>query len=107
MSYIPTWHERVMAHSDHQSGTISEDMIRAGMDEEISDLRAEVERLRAERDTLLLDARDFVRWFNRHHPDPSRNPDHPWCVINDRLNAHAETLATLDAGVKIKEENEL
>ena len=46
MSKIPTWHERAMAHPDHQSGMISEGMIRARMAEEIADLRAEVERLR-------------------------------------------------------------
>jgi hypothetical protein len=50
MSDIPTWHERAMRHPDHQSGMISEGMIRARMAEEIADLRAEVERLRAERD---------------------------------------------------------
>lgn len=50
MSDIPTWHERAMAHPDHQSGMISEDMIRARMAEEIADLRAEVERLRGELD---------------------------------------------------------
>ena len=50
MSDIQTWHERAMAHPDHQSGMISEDMIRARMAEEISDLRAEVERLTRERD---------------------------------------------------------
>ena len=66
-------------------------------------LEAEVERLRAERDTLLLDARDFVRWFNRNHPDPTSNPDHPWCALNDRLNAHADVLATFDSGVETKE----
>ena len=63
----------------------------------IREHQAEVERLRAERDTLLLDAREFVRWFNAHYPDPSSHPDHPWCVINDRLNAHADTLAALNA----------
>jgi hypothetical protein len=47
MSDIPTWHERAMRHPDHQSGMISEGMIRARMAEEIADLRAEVERLRA------------------------------------------------------------
>jgi len=47
MKDIPTWHERAMAHPDHQSGMISEGMIRARMEEEIEDLRAEVERLRA------------------------------------------------------------
>ena len=46
MSDIPTWHERAMAHPDHQSGMISEDMLRARMAEEVEDLRAEVERLR-------------------------------------------------------------
>ncbi len=61
--------------------------------------RAEVERLRAERDTLLLDARDFLRWFNRNYPDPSGHPDHPWCAINLRLNAHADTLSALDSGL--------
>lgn len=50
MSDILTWHERAMAHPDHQSGMISEDMIRARMAEEISDLRAEVERLTRQRD---------------------------------------------------------
>jgi len=52
MTGIPTWHERAMAHPDHQSGMISEDMIRARMGEEIEDLRAEVERLRTEKDKL-------------------------------------------------------
>lgn len=46
MSKILTWHERAMRHPDHQSGMVSEDMIRARMCEEIGDLRAEVERLR-------------------------------------------------------------
>ena len=44
MSDIPTWRERAEAHPDHQSGMISEDMIRARMGEEIADLRAEIER---------------------------------------------------------------
>lgn len=52
MSDIPTWHERAMAHPDHQPGMISEDMIRARMAEEIEDLRAEVERLRADNERL-------------------------------------------------------
>lgn len=47
MRDIKTWHQRAMAHPDHQSGMISEDMIRARMCEEIDDLRAEIERLRA------------------------------------------------------------
>jgi hypothetical protein len=63
----------------------------------------EAERLRAERDTLLLDARDFLRWFNRNYPvyivRPSSHPDHPWCAINLRLNAHADTLSALDSGL--------
>ena len=49
MTGIPTWHERAMAHPDHQSGMVSEDMIRARMAEEIADLRAEIERLTRER----------------------------------------------------------
>jgi hypothetical protein len=69
---------------------------------ELIALRAEVERLRAERDTLLLDAREFVRWFNRHYPDPSRHPDHPWCEINNRLMAHADTLAALNSGLALE-----
>lgn len=61
MSDILTWHERAMRHPDHQSGMVSEDMIRARMCEEIEDLRAEVERLRGDRDKMLLNERDFVR----------------------------------------------
>ena len=52
MSDIKTWHQRAMAHPDHQSGMISEGMIRARMCEEIDDLRAEIERLRAEIERL-------------------------------------------------------
>ena len=48
MSDIPTWHERAMRHPDHQTGMVSEDMIRARMCEEIADLRAEVERMTRE-----------------------------------------------------------
>lgn len=47
MSDIKTWIERCDEHPDHQSGMISEGMIRARMGEEIEDLRAEIERLRA------------------------------------------------------------
>ena len=50
MSDIPTWHERAMRHPNHQSGMISEEMVRARMGEEIADLRAAVERLIRERD---------------------------------------------------------
>jgi len=44
MKDILTWHERAEAHPDHQSGMVSEGMIRARMGEEIADLRAEIER---------------------------------------------------------------
>ena len=47
MSDIKTWIERCDEHPDHQSGMISDGMIRARMCEEIADLRAENERLRA------------------------------------------------------------
>lgn len=52
MSKIPTWHERAMAHPDHQTGMVSEGMIRARMGEEIADLRAEVKRLQGELDAM-------------------------------------------------------
>jgi len=45
MSDIPTWHERAMAHPDHQTGMVSDSMIRARMCEEIEELRARVEVL--------------------------------------------------------------
>lgn len=48
MSDIKTWIERCDEHPDHQSGMISDGMIRARMCEEIEDLRAENERLRNE-----------------------------------------------------------
>jgi hypothetical protein len=41
---IPTWQERCEAYSD--SIIVTHDMIRQRMQEEIDDLRAEVERLR-------------------------------------------------------------
>lgn len=47
MSYIKTWVERCDEHPDHQSGMVSNGMIQARMQEEIDDLRAEIERLRA------------------------------------------------------------
>ena len=47
MTEIKTWHERCMEHPDHQTGMVSEAMIRARMCEEIEELRAEIERLRA------------------------------------------------------------
>ena len=52
MTEIKTWHERAMEHPDHQSGMVSEDMIRARMCEEIADLREEVDRLRAKNERL-------------------------------------------------------
>ena len=66
-------------------------------------LQAEVERLtrerdalRAERDTLLLDAREVVRWCAKW-----KFP--PWCALHDRVKAHANTLAALDAAMAKKE----
>lgn len=60
MSDIPTWRERALAHPDHQSGMVSTGMIQARMEEEIDDLRAEVERLRAERDALRSAAKEYL-----------------------------------------------
>jgi len=44
---IKTWVERCNDHPDHQTGMVSEGMIRARMEEEIGDLRAEIERTHA------------------------------------------------------------
>ena len=52
MSDIKTWIERCDEHPDHQSGMISDGMIRARMCEEIDDLRAEIERLKQEPELL-------------------------------------------------------
>jgi predicted RNase H-like nuclease (RuvC/YqgF family) len=59
MSEIKTWHQRCMEHPDHQTGMVSDGMIRARMCEEIEELRArlrasetKIERLRAEIDGL-------------------------------------------------------
>ncbi len=48
MSYIKTWVERCDEHPDHQSGMVSNGMIQARMQEEIDDLRAEIDGLEAE-----------------------------------------------------------
>jgi hypothetical protein len=45
MTEIKTWHERAMEHPDHQTGTVSDEMIRARMCEEIEELRARIENL--------------------------------------------------------------
>ena len=52
MTEIKTWHERAMEHPDHQTGMVSETMIRARMCEEAGELRAEIERLRARVEVL-------------------------------------------------------
>ena len=52
---------------------------------ELAEARRERDMARAERDTLLMDVGEFVKWFARHYPEPSQHPDHPWCVINARL----------------------
>jgi len=57
---IKTWVERCNDHPDHQTGMVSEGMIRARMEEEIGDLRAEVERLRTEK-YLLREIDRLVR----------------------------------------------
>ena len=83
MSDILTWHERAMAHPDHQSGMISEDMIRARMAEEISDLRAEVERLTRQRDEARAEVermREVIRTIRAR------------CVEMDDSDAVSETL---------------
>ena len=69
MSDIKTWIERCEEHPDHQSGMISDGMIRARMCEEIADLRAEIERLR-----------EALRWYadpRNHFPVERRSPGDP------------------------------
>jgi len=60
MTEIKTWHERAMEHPDHQTGMVSEGMLRARMCEEAGELRAEIDRLRARLAMLkgLFDACD-------------------------------------------------
>ena len=69
MSDVKTWIERCDEHPDHQSGMISDGMIRARMCEEIADLRAEIERLR-----------DALRWYadqRNYFPVERRRPGDP------------------------------
>ena len=56
MTNIPTWRERAMTHPDHQTGMVSEGMLKARMQEEIDDLRAEIERLHKDLLTLCDNA---------------------------------------------------
>ena len=82
MTNIPTWHERAMAHPDHQTGVVSEDMIRARMCEEIEDLRAEVERLRTEKDKLReidrLVRRRMAEAWDQGNISPGHLKDNPY-----------------------------
>ena len=72
------------------------DILLDGADE-ITRLRAENEMLRAQRDSVLLDAAEFFGWFNRHCPAPSSHPEHPWCAMGMRLSAYADELTALAA----------
>ena len=98
MSDIPTWHERAMAHPDHQSGMISEDMIRARMAEEISDLRAEVERLTRERDEARAEVERLIASNKRlHHAlfriagkAPFAYADDPWTIAAKAMKREAK-----------------
>ncbi len=72
MSGIPTWHQRAMAHPDHQSGMISEGMIRARMCEEIDDLRAEVERLTSELKKARTEVENLYDQVHRWVDDRSK-----------------------------------
>ena len=59
---------------------------------EVERLSRERDEARAERDTLLLDAREVVRWC-------AKPTFPPWCAIHDRIKAHANTLAAIDAAM--------
>ena len=81
MKEIQTWHERAMAHPDHQSGMVSEAMIRARMAEEIADLRAEIERLR---EALVLESEVLAS----HQGSPGRewHSGGAWLYPGDSIN---------------------
>jgi hypothetical protein len=81
MSDIKTWIERCDEHPDHQSGMISEGMIRARMCEEIEDLRAEIERLR---EALVLGSEVLAS----HQGSPQRewHSGGAWLYPGDSIN---------------------
>ena len=63
MTEIKTWHQRCLEHPDHQTGMVSEGMIRARMCEEIEELRARVAVLEA---ALRWYAEDEYNGHNAH-----------------------------------------
>lgn len=81
MSDIKTWIERCDEHPDHQSGMISDGMIRARMCEEIADLRAEIERLR---EALVLGSEVLAS----HQGSPQRewHSGGAWLYPGDSIN---------------------
>ena len=60
MTTILTWDERCEVHPDHQSGMVTNAMIQMRMQEEIDDLRDEIERLREALHKLASD--DYECW---------------------------------------------
>ena len=90
MTEIKTWHERAMEHPDHQNGMVSEVMLRARMCEEIGELRAEIERLRA-RDAKLREALEFYAL-----------PQSWKSTILHMCGHRGDSRATLDRGAKAR-----
>lgn len=88
MTNIPTWRERAMTHPDHQTGMVSEGMLKARMQEEIDDLRAERDEARAEVERL----RQAVQWYGDRA-----------CALSAADNRHPFSDLFEDAGKRARE----
>lgn len=50
-------------------------------------------------DTAARKVGGFFAWFNRQYPEPSADPDHPWCVVGAWLSERRRHEDTLPAAV--------
>lgn len=66
--HIPTWGERCDKHPDH-AGIVTHGMIQARMQEEIDDLRAELENCHAKYRELFAAAQNLCKVKGRHHSE--------------------------------------
>jgi hypothetical protein len=80
--HLDQWNSRVESEQDEDGKQLSKEELDQSVGIAIG---LELAKSIVAKDDFIGVAKEFFAWFNKHYPNPSNHPNHPWCKMGESL----------------------